>query len=62
MAFCLAADRPGVLAGDDVLATAALARLLHRCHALNIGARSGSDRREKPKTGRSGASASGAAG
>ncbi len=34
------AEWPGVLAGDEVLATAILDRLLHRCHVLNITGRS----------------------
>jgi DNA replication protein DnaC len=34
------AEWPGVLAGDEVLATAILDRLLHRCHVLNISGRS----------------------
>jgi DNA replication protein DnaC len=34
------AEWPAVLAGDEVLATAILDRLLHRCHVLNISARS----------------------
>jgi DNA replication protein DnaC len=34
------ADWPAVLAGDEVLATAILDRLLHRCHVLNITGRS----------------------
>ncbi len=34
------ADCPAVLAGDEVLATAILDRLLHRCHVLNITGRS----------------------
>jgi len=34
------ADWPQVLAGDEVLATAILDRLLHRCHVLNISGRS----------------------
>ena len=34
------AEWPGVLAGDGVLATAILDRLLHRCHVLNISGRS----------------------
>jgi DNA replication protein DnaC len=33
-------DWPEVLAGDEVLATAILDRLLHRCHVLNITGRS----------------------
>lgn len=33
-------DWPEVLAGDEVLATAILDRLLHRCHVLNISGRS----------------------
>ena len=34
------AEWPSVLAGDEVLATAILDRLLHRCHLLNISGRS----------------------
>jgi len=34
------AEWPAVLAGDEVLATAILDRLLHRCHVLNISGRS----------------------
>ncbi len=34
------AEWPGVLAGDEVLATAILDRLLHRSHVLNISGRS----------------------
>ena len=34
------ADWPEVLAGDEVLATAILDRLLHRSHVLNISGRS----------------------
>ena len=34
------AEWPGVLAGDEVLATAILDRLLHRCTVLNISGRS----------------------
>ena len=34
------AEWPTVLAGDEVLATAILDRLLHRCHVLNISGRS----------------------
>jgi DNA replication protein DnaC len=34
------AEWPGVLAGDEVLATAILDRLLHRCQVLNISGRS----------------------
>jgi DNA replication protein DnaC len=33
-------DWPEVLAGDEVMATAILDRLLHRCHVLNIRGRS----------------------
>jgi len=33
-------DWPEVLAGDEVMATALLDRLLHRCHVLNIKGRS----------------------
>jgi DNA replication protein DnaC len=33
-------DWPEVLAGDEVLATAILDRLLHRSHVLNISGRS----------------------
>ena len=33
-------DWPEVLAGDEVLTTAILDRLLHRCHVLNISGRS----------------------
>ena len=33
-------DRPEVLAGDEVLATAILDRLLHNSHVLNIKGRS----------------------
>jgi DNA replication protein DnaC len=34
------AGRPAVLAGDEVLATAILDRLLQRSHVLNISGRS----------------------
>jgi DNA replication protein DnaC len=34
------AEWPSVLAGDEVLATAILDRLLHRCHVLSISGRS----------------------
>jgi hypothetical protein len=34
------AVRNAVRAGDEVLATAILDRLLHRCHVLNISGRS----------------------
>ena len=34
------AEWPAVLAGDEVLATAILDRLLHHCHVLNISGRS----------------------
>jgi DNA replication protein DnaC len=34
------AEWPSVPAGDEVLATAILDRLLHRCHVLNISGRS----------------------
>jgi DNA replication protein DnaC len=34
------ADWPEMLAGDEVLATAILDRLLHRSHVLNISGRS----------------------
>jgi DNA replication protein DnaC len=33
-------DWPEVLAGDGVMTTALLDRLLHRCHVLNIKGRS----------------------
>jgi DNA replication protein DnaC len=33
-------DWPEVLAGDEVMATALLDRLLHRCHVINIKGRS----------------------
>ena len=33
-------DWPEVLAGDEVLATAVLDRLLHKCHVLDIKGRS----------------------
>jgi DNA replication protein DnaC len=33
-------DWAEVLAGDDVMTTALLDRLLHRCHVLNIKGRS----------------------
>ena len=33
-------DWPEVLAGDEVMATALLDRLLHRCHVLKIKGRS----------------------
>ena len=33
-------DWPEVLAGDEVLATAILDRLLHKCHVLDIKGRS----------------------
>jgi DNA replication protein DnaC len=34
------AEWPALLAGEEVLATAILDRLLHRCHVLNISGRS----------------------
>lgn len=34
------AEWPAVLAGDEILATAILDRLLHRSHVLNISGRS----------------------
>ena len=33
-------DWPEMLAGDEVLATAILDRLLHHCHVVNIDGRS----------------------
>jgi len=33
-------DWPEVLAGDEVMATALLDRLLHKCHLINIRGRS----------------------